>query len=514
MPSIRNCERCQRPLDGVAGGGLCPVCLAALARAPWFDPEAPHAATIDLAPSTDSAPPVAAPEGLPSNLTDTSRPIGYFGDYELLEEIDRGGMGVIYRARQVSLDRLVAIKMIRAGVLASELDIVRFHAEARAAAGLRHPSIVAIHEVGEVEDRHYFSMEFVAGRNLAACVRERPWAGRRAARCLRAVAAAVDYAHHQGILHRDLKPSNVIIDEAGEPHLTDFGLATQIEGASALTLSGVILGTPSYMAPEQTGGRRSEIGPRTDVYALGAILYEMLTGRPPFQGESPLNTIQLVRDTEAVPLRRLNPRISVDLETLCLKCLEKDPRRRYATARDLADDLGRFLQDEPIRARPVRAWEHGWKWVRRNPWRAALAAASVVILLGMLGLVLQVAKRRELEALYDREKHLRRLAEDLKQASEEARASALVAASGERKAREEEASQRPADRGDWFGGASHLRRRRAYAWTLVHSAIFRGAVHGVNEPRLWPQGSPAPRVTFDGIRCSRSCHPHPRSDPP
>lgn len=317
-----------------------------------------------------------------------------FGDYELLEVVAQGGMGVVYRARQLSLGRIVALKMIRAGVLASELDITRFRAEARAAAGLHHPHIIAIHEVGEHDDRHYFSMEFVAGRNLAQAVREHPWSADRAARCLLSVARAVDHAHRQGIVHRDLKPSNIIIDPEDEPHLTDFGLATQIEGTSTLTLSGMILGTPCYMAPEQTGGRRSEIGPRTDVYALGAILYEVVTGRPPFLGETPLDTMKMVRETEVVALRRLNPRLPSDLETICLKCLEKEVGRRYASAGELAEDLERFLRREPIRARPAGRWDQALKWVRRNPWRAALAGVTGIMMLAGFGLAFAVEKNR------------------------------------------------------------------------------------------------------------------------
>jgi WD40 repeat protein/tRNA A-37 threonylcarbamoyl transferase component Bud32 len=358
-----------------------------------------------------------------------------FGDYDLLEEIARGGMGIVYKARQTSLNRIVAVKMIRAGVFASELDITRFHAEAQAAAGLRHPNIIAIHEVGEHDERHYFSMDYVEGRNLAELVRQHPWSATRAARCLRAIAEAVHYAHERGILHRDLKPSNVIVDALDEPHLTDFGLAIQIEGASALTLSGVILGTPSYMAPEQTGGRRAEIGVGTDVYALGAILYELLTGRAPYQGESPLDTIKLVRDADPVSPRRLNPCIPRDLETIALRCLDKEPKRRYGTALELAEDLGRFLRHEPIRARPTQAWEHGLKWIHRNPWKAALAGAGTLAVLAALRLWLEVETNQRLTALNVELTAANTRAEDAQRQTEKALTAANLAYAAEARQR-------------------------------------------------------------------------------
>lgn len=388
MPCPVPCERCHAPLAPTARGGLCPACLAHLAQASWLDPAPSHPPGHNT--PTD-APFTTAP---PTPVRSRS-----FGDFELIEEIARGGMGIVFKARQRSLNRIVAVKMIRAGVLASELDIARFLAEAKAAAGLQHPNIIAIHEVGEHEERHYFSMDYVEGRNLSHCVREHPWAAPRAARCLEIVADAVHYAHQRGILHRDLKPSNVILDDTDLPHLTDFGLATRIEESSVLTLSGVILGTPSYMAPEQTGGRAAEIGPATDVYALGGLLYETLTSRPPFQAETPLETIKLARDADPVPPRRLNPNVPPDLETICLKCLEKEPHRRYPTAGALAEDLARFLNHEPIRARPVTAWERGLKWVRRNPWRAALVGACAVAFLAGIGLALERAANHELQSV-------------------------------------------------------------------------------------------------------------------
>jgi len=304
----------------------------------------------------------------------------YFGDYELLEEIARGGMGVVYKARQTTLDRIVAVKMILAGNLASQADIERFHVEAQAAANLRHPNIVAIHEVGKHAGQHYFSMDYVEGQSLADMVRESPLSGERAAAYVKTIAEAIEYAHQQGTLHRDLKPSNVLIDDTDQPRVTDFGLAKRIEGDSALTGTGQILGTPSYMPPEQAAANRGEVGPPSDVYSLGAVLYELLTGRPPFKAETPLDTLMQVLEVEPVSPRLLNPKIHKDLETIALKCLQKSPKSRYATAAELAADLRRFLHDEPILARPVSGTERLWRWCRRNPRVAALTGAVFVLL--------------------------------------------------------------------------------------------------------------------------------------
>jgi serine/threonine protein kinase len=301
----------------------------------------------------------------------------YFGDYELLEEIARGGMGVVYKARQVSLNRIVAVKMMRPGLLASEEEIRRFHAEATAAANLQHPNIVSIYEVGERDGLHYFSMEYIAGTSLAQIVQQHPLVPRRAARYVQSVAEAVAYAHAQGTLHRDLKPSNILLDLSDQLHITDFGLAKQIQGGTTLTVTGTVLGTPNYMPPEQADAGDGNDGPASDVYALGAILYELLTGRPPFQAATPLQTIKLVLETEPVSPRVMNPGLSRDLETICLKCLAKEQRRRYLSAQALADDLGRFLRGEPIVARPISPPARVWRWCRRNPWPAIATVALV-----------------------------------------------------------------------------------------------------------------------------------------
>jgi serine/threonine-protein kinase len=275
-----------------------------------------------------------------------------FGEYELLEELGRGGMGVVYKARQRQPERLVAIKMLLRGDLSSPLDVARFRAEAQSVARLDgHPNIITVHEVNEVQGQPYFSMKYVEGTTLAKMIATGPLAGEQAARYVQTICQAVHYAHQRGVYHRDLKPSNVLIDTLGQPHVTDFGLAKRVEGGESLTQSGAIIGTPSYMPPEQAAGNQGTLSPASDVYSIGAILYELLTGRPPFQAASRLDTVLQVLYQDLVPPRLLNPKIDRDLEMICLKCLQKQPELRYASADLLAKDLEQFLQGNPVSAR-------------------------------------------------------------------------------------------------------------------------------------------------------------------
>jgi WD40 repeat protein len=313
------------------------------------------------------------------------------GDYEILGEIGRGGMGVVYRARHARLARVAALKMLLGGPFADREQRLRFRAEAEVVARLRHPHIVQLFEVGEHEleaglPRPYFTLEFVEGGNLAQRLAGRPLAPHQAASWLEPLARAVHHAHEQGIIHRDLKPSNVLLTDDGQPKVCDFGVAKFLTGSDVKTISGMILGTAEYMAPEQAEAKAAP-GPGCDIYALGAILYEMLTGRPPFRGATPLDTLNQVRAKEPVPVRGLQPSVPRDLETICLKCLEKEPGKRYATAAALAEDLHRLLAREPIIARPVRWWERTLKWGRRRPTVAALGAAVVTaVVLGLAGI--------------------------------------------------------------------------------------------------------------------------------
>jgi len=383
--------------------------------------------------------------------------IRYFGDYELLEEIARGGMGVVYKARQVSLNRVVALKMILAGQLASEEDVRRFHAEAEAAANLDHPGIVPIYEVGEHGGHHYFSMGYVEGPSLADKLKLGPLPPREAAQFTRKVSKAIAFAHQRGVIHRDLKPGNVLLDRHGEPKVTDFGLAKKVQDERGLTAAGQILGTPSYMPPEQASGKVSETKEPADIYALGAVLYALLTGRPPFQADNPLDTLLQVLEREPVPPRQLNSSVPKDLETICLKCLEKDPRRRYESARALGDELERFLNDEPILARPAGKVERLLKWSRRRPTAAALVAVSVLAAVALLATILWSNARLSRErdyALEQRDRATEAMAEADRQR-------------GLAEAREAEATRQ-----------TQLAESRLYAFTLAQVAATAPAEPG------------------------------------
>jgi len=372
---IRICRNCGAKILSDAPQGLCTGCVLEAAIGGFPDA---------VAGVTDSG---HANKPPPHKATRGAELLGELGDYELLEEIGRGGQGVVFRARQKSLNRIVALKVIRLGQWASKAHLKRFRLEAEAAARLEHPGIVPIHEVGERDGSCYFSMKFVEGGQLDAVAKREPIPIRQALELIAKVARTVHYAHEHGILHRDIKPGNILLDAKGEPHLTDFGLARLVESESSITHTLDVLGTPSYMAPEQAVGNNAAISNVTDVYGLGAVLYQLLTGQPPFAGGATYETIKLLLDTEPRQPRLLNPKIDRDLSTICLKCLEKDPKRRYSSALALAEDLERWLKHEPIRARHAGVFTRGRKWVRRNP-SISVMAAMLLALAAPLGVII------------------------------------------------------------------------------------------------------------------------------
>jgi len=418
MAEPQRCPNCGREMPAHAAQGLCPACLLggildsqdeskplqgerestagtlAEAEATANDRSTGASGTATLVftelpdPSTDSAPtadfaPDDGPAGDDGSVVPGTR-IRYFGDYEIRGELGSGAMGVVYKARQISLNRLVALKMIRAGAFAGEEELRRFQNEAEAVAGLDHHNIVPIYEVGEHDGKRYFSMKLIGGPCLSRTLASYTANPGNAARLMVTIAEAVHHAHQRGILHRDLKPSNILVDEQGEPHVSDFGLAKQVESDGSLTESGAVLGTPAYMAPEQAAGNKRLVTTLSDVYGLGAVLFALLTGKPPFGGDSVMETLDQVRQQQPVPPSRLNPKVPRDLEIICLKCLDKDPQRRYPSAEALGAELRRFLSGEPIQARPVSAFEKGWRWCRRRPVIAGLTAALAVAVLGGL----------------------------------------------------------------------------------------------------------------------------------
>jgi eukaryotic-like serine/threonine-protein kinase len=387
MTSQHVCPKCGTVIGGFGPVGLCPKCL--LLSGLEADAGSGETDSGELVPHAARRP-----------------HLRYFGDYQLLEEVAAGGMGIVYKARQKSLNRIVAVKLLLFGKFSQPEFVQRFRAEAAAAAALQHRNIVAIHEVGEHEGQPYFSMDYVDGTNLADLVREQALPAKQAALYLKLIAEAIHFAHNKGVLHRDLKPSNVLLDQFDQPRITDFGLAKQLNDGSDLTITGQALGSPSYMPPEQAIGKRAAMGPASDVYSMGAILFHLLTGRPPFVSESVTETLQQVLNSEPVSPRLLNPSVPRDLETICLKCLEKDPARRYTTARELSEELGCFLRDEPIRARPVGPVHRAWRWAHRHPAIAVLGSA-VLLMLAAVALTSTIAALRIARAEQGRIEKLR-----------------------------------------------------------------------------------------------------------
>jgi tetratricopeptide (TPR) repeat protein/predicted Ser/Thr protein kinase len=368
----RVCDTCGEKIFGDAPQGLCPACVL----------------ESGLGPLADETVAVIDDPGHPADV------LRDFGDYELLEEIGRGGQGVVYRARQKSLNRTVALKVIGLGQWATTAHVKRFRLEAEAAASVDHPCIVPIYEVGEREGCCYFSMKFIEGGQLDELAKRKPISPRHAAELIAKLARTVHYAHEHGVLHRDIKPGNVLIDTQGEPHLTDFGLARLVETESTLTRTMDVMGTPSYMAPEQAAGQNQQLTSATDVYGLGAVFYQLLTGHAPFAGATTFETVRLVLESEPRQPRLWNPKIDRDLATICSKCLEKDPQRRYGSALALAEDLERWLRHEPIRARHTGVFTRSKKWLRRNRTTAAFITAVAVGLAGALAELSRVQEER------------------------------------------------------------------------------------------------------------------------
>jgi serine/threonine protein kinase/WD40 repeat protein len=422
MATLPKCTRCGTERSPGAQGNLCAECIAVTAfeeGTPGYSNPKARPADGDKTIIAETQPRLPAPASQTAALR--------FGDYELLEELARGGMGVVWKARQVSLNRTVALKMILAGVFASTEDIKRFRTEAEAVATLDHPNIVPIYDVGEHENRHFFAMKLIEGGNLAFRMEQlgiagiaspgrttRPEGRSRqewAARTMLKVARAVHHAHQRGVLHRDLKPANVLLDTQGEPHVTDFGLAKLVNTNSGVTQTEAVMGTPGYMAPEQAAGKARQLTTAADVYSLGAIFYHLLAGQPPFTGHSPIEIMRKVIDVEPEPPRALNLSVDRDLETICMRCIEKDPTHRYGSAEAMADELDRWLRQEPILARPSTFRERAVKWARRRPAIAALSGALVILgVAGVLTITSQLRRTRDLLDRSDKSLYFNRLA--------------------------------------------------------------------------------------------------------
>jgi eukaryotic-like serine/threonine-protein kinase len=428
MSSLQRCSECGAEISAARQEGLCTRCLLELGL------------KAELEKGNEPA----------LNLQLPTR----FGDYELLEEIARGGMGLVYRAQQISLDRVVAVKLLLAGAFSSPENVKRFRVEASAAASLQHRNIVTIHEVGVHQGQHYLVMDYADGPSLAKRVANGPLPPKTAAAYLKIVAEAVHFAHEHGILHRDLKPSNILVDAKEQPRVTDFGLAKKFEGDSELTVSGQLVGSPSYLPPEQAAARRGKVSRRSDVYGLGATFYHLLTGRAPFQAATIPETLEQVLNTEPVAPRLLNPAVPRDLETICLKCLEKEPAKRYPTAQALAEELARFLNGQPVVARPVGALGKAWRWCRRQPVRAGLIGA--VLFVSGLGLGGVLWEWRAAQRSAKAELQQRRRADEQTRV---AKASALLARRNEYAADMKEV-QRKLEDSDLSGALEVLNRYR------------------------------------------------------
>ena len=477
-PKIQACRQCGAPLGDRALVGFCPRCMLAAG-----------------VPERLAEPSAAEPPSSESFIPIGQNRLGTFGDYDLLEEIAHGGMGVVYKARQISLNRVVAVKMLLLGPLASQETIERFHREAQAAASLKHANIVTIYEVGEVQVQPFFAMDYIEGQDLARLVRHGPLPARQAAQYVCGIADAVHYAHQHGILHRDLKPANVLIDLDDQVRITDFGLAKRIEEESTLTLTGQALGSPNYLSPEQAAGRHHTVGPPSDVYAIGAILYELSTGRPPFLAQSIQETLLQIRDHEPVSPRLLNHTTPKDLETICRKCLEKEPRNRYSTASELAEELRRFLAGKPIHARPLSPVAVAWRWCRRRPAIAALGSALLLSLLGVAVVsavaAVRIAKSREAE---QREGYYNRIA----------LASSLIAKGDSQRAKET-LVECPERYRHWEWGHLLLRCHQEILSIAGHTDVkmdlnleFRTVVHHIQDIQFSARGTHLATLGRDG----------------